>query len=525
MSETDHPLSEPFGVDEPSDESLDPRSGERIGRRFTIAVCLLLVLGMCAFWLISNYNTQRMLRQQADELGNTVAEQTALQMTEFVLANDRISMNVVLGELIRGTSIAELAVINIDNEVIAVASQALPEPRAFIPLPLTLTRERADYVVPISLQGSTAGSVRLVLDLSGIEVTVINNLLMILGFSLLLLLVAVVLTSTYFSYLIGFPIKLLAQSLSNIRNGEIEACPEPEGDDEVSRAIREYNQTAEFLVQNTFLDRFSHQLPQFEPDRYTQTGRQEVAVLCVKMSNFTYLGSTLNEDLFVNLRNKYYFFAGKVSEMYNGVVNSCTEEEVIIHFGESQLEEEQAFYAICAGQLFLRLVEEINKPSLPALPAQADDQERDDALNWKPERTIERERQQAQALRDQLAEEIGALGAKFTLAAHSGSMLRGIYSPITHATNSLSGETLDQARALSNEAPDNALLISEPCYEAAGDGSRLDAHAYLDAQASPFDFEAYLSLEPLSDYRLLLDRQAHQLIALWSQEPIGRDAG
>ena len=57
-------------------------------------------------------------------------------------------------------------------------------------------------------------------------------------------------------------------------------------------------------------------------------------MLCLKMSNFTYLGSTLDEDLFINLRNKYYFFAGKVSEMYNGVVNSCTEDEVIIHFGE-----------------------------------------------------------------------------------------------------------------------------------------------------------------------------------------------
>jgi uncharacterized membrane protein affecting hemolysin expression len=66
---------------------------------------------MCAFWLVSNYNTQNLLRQQADQLGFTVAEQTALQMTEFVLANDRISMNVVLGELIRGTSITELAVI------------------------------------------------------------------------------------------------------------------------------------------------------------------------------------------------------------------------------------------------------------------------------------------------------------------------------------------------------------------------------------------------------------------------------
>ena len=88
------------------------KRGEKVGSSFTLAVCLLLVLGMCAFWLVSNYNTQNMLRQQADQLGFTVAEQTALQMTEFVLANDRISMNVVLGELIRGTSITELAAVS-----------------------------------------------------------------------------------------------------------------------------------------------------------------------------------------------------------------------------------------------------------------------------------------------------------------------------------------------------------------------------------------------------------------------------
>jgi uncharacterized membrane protein affecting hemolysin expression len=153
--------------------------GSKVSSRFTLAVCLLLVLGMCAFWLISNYNTQNLLRQQADELGSTVAEQTALQMTEFVLANDRISMNVVLGELIRGTSITELAVINTDNEIIAIATQSLPRPSAFIPLPIALSREQADYEAPISLRGASAGSIRLVLDLSAIEVTIINNLLMV----------------------------------------------------------------------------------------------------------------------------------------------------------------------------------------------------------------------------------------------------------------------------------------------------------------------------------------------------------
>ena len=82
---------------------------------------MLLSLAMCVFWLISNYNTQNILRQQADNLGNVLAQQTATQLTELVLANDLISMNVILGNLAKNSSIGEIAVVNIDNEIIAAA--------------------------------------------------------------------------------------------------------------------------------------------------------------------------------------------------------------------------------------------------------------------------------------------------------------------------------------------------------------------------------------------------------------------
>ena len=77
---------------------------------------------MCVFWLISNYTSQNLLRQQADSHGQVLAQQVALQVTELVLANDMISMNVVLNSLTRGSSIAEVAIINIDNEIIAAGS-------------------------------------------------------------------------------------------------------------------------------------------------------------------------------------------------------------------------------------------------------------------------------------------------------------------------------------------------------------------------------------------------------------------
>ena len=70
---------------------------------------------MCVFWLISNYNTQNILRQQADNFGKLLAQQTAIQLTELVLANDMISMNVILGNLARNSSIGEIAV-RLDKE-------------------------------------------------------------------------------------------------------------------------------------------------------------------------------------------------------------------------------------------------------------------------------------------------------------------------------------------------------------------------------------------------------------------------
>jgi uncharacterized membrane protein affecting hemolysin expression len=67
--------------------SASAKKNTQISRTFATAVCLLLLLTMCVFWLISNYNTQNILRQQADNLGNILAQQTATQLTELVLAS------------------------------------------------------------------------------------------------------------------------------------------------------------------------------------------------------------------------------------------------------------------------------------------------------------------------------------------------------------------------------------------------------------------------------------------------------
>ena len=86
---------------EDSPTTITQSSTKQISRKFTFAISLLLILAMCIFWLISSFNTQNLLRQQADDLGQSLARQTAAQLTELMLANDLISLNVVLGNLTR----------------------------------------------------------------------------------------------------------------------------------------------------------------------------------------------------------------------------------------------------------------------------------------------------------------------------------------------------------------------------------------------------------------------------------------
>lgn len=450
------------------------KKNTQISRKFATAVCLLLLLAMCVFWLISNYNTQNILRQQADNLGNMLAQQTATQLTELVLANDLISMNVILGSLARNSSIAEIAVVNINDEIIAAARSELESPTTIIPLPIQLNRVQADYLAPINVADSTAGYVRLRLDLSYIETGIVNNFLFILAATVLLLIIASTLITTYFQYLISFPANLLAFALSNIRKGEIETCPEPSSHNELSLAIRQFNATAEFLAQNTFLDNFGHRKPETDPQQLTPNyGTQDVTLLSIKMANFHYLASTLSESTLVNLLNKYYFFAGKVAQLYNGKVTYCAEDEVIINFASEQLEEEQAFYAICSGQLFLQLVGDLSDIEGEHIPA------------------------------------------KFKLAVHSGQAVSGLYSPVTQEKNNLTGETLDITRKICDEAPNNGLLISERCFDHAGASARIDAEEFsVIDDGEPM--KTYLSNDPMSDNSLLLERQAMQLATLYT---------
>ena len=441
-----------------------------VSRKFSLLVCALLVLTMTIFWLLTSYSSQNILRQQADILGKNLASQTAAQVTELMLANDLISMNVVLTSLANDSTISEVSVVDINNRIIARASAKNSEIVRLIPLPIPLLSLENDYVTPISIADSIIGYVRLTLDIGYIEAGMVDNLALIMIATVLLLIVSIAITTLYYKYLINFPINLLSFYIGKIRKGEVEACPVPKDNNELTAVIRQFNATAEFLTQNTFLKNIGVSQPITEERNYKDLiGKEDTTVLLINMSNFQYLASTLSERNLASLLNKYYFYSGKISQLYNGYVCFCSEDEILINFNKIEIPEEQAFYAICGAQLFLQLFADMS-------------QEVNDA--------------------------------KFRLAIHSGNALNLLYSPITQKMDNLSGQTLDITRMISKECPDNSILISEPAFTNAGAGTRVEAEEFgLVGEGEQIN--SLLALSPMSEYKFLLQKQAVQLLKLY----------
>lgn len=445
---------------------LPPMRFTRIASRFSLTAVLALLFAMCVFWLISSYHTRLVLQAQADRLGATVARQAAELLAEHVQADDRISINVILEELAADPAVIE--VILLDDQGRRVAEAGVPNENPPIAILTRPILRGEHYVRTVEFLGTTHGAVSVGLDLGYLQAALNDNLIFLAAAALAMTLLAWLFVSTYCQVTLAFPLNLLSYSLGKMRRGEIVESPDVSGQDELASLTRQYNATANFLARHTFLDRY---VEETGPVDSTAWRSEEISLLVVRMSNYFSLATAMSRDHALQLLERYYFFAGQVSRIYNGRVSYCHEDEILISFDRVNSAEEQAWYAIYAGQLILRLVEHLN-------------------THPKGVRT----------------------NASFTLAAHSGVVPARLYSPVSGANDSLIGETPDRARQICNECPDNNLLISADCYQLAGGDARVNADPF-DTESD--DAEVLLALEPPEEHAELLDSQAARLISAY----------
>ena len=125
----------------------------RIASHSLLLVSLALII--CAW--VMGMQFKNAMQQQADAIGQSLITQTAASATELLVANDILSLNVLLSNLDKNPLVAHAAIYSVDNRILAEAGSR-PK-RDF------LGETDGLYSTPITFQEVIAGQLRISLDM------------------------------------------------------------------------------------------------------------------------------------------------------------------------------------------------------------------------------------------------------------------------------------------------------------------------------------------------------------------------
>ena len=126
----------------------------RIASHNVFLVAVALIIYACVMGL----QFKQAMHEQADAVGNSLVQQTAVSATELLVANDILSLNVLLSNLAKNPLVAHAAIFSADNRLVAESGQ---RPKSGL-----LDASGGVYAQKITFQNVNEGTLRVSLDMS-----------------------------------------------------------------------------------------------------------------------------------------------------------------------------------------------------------------------------------------------------------------------------------------------------------------------------------------------------------------------
>jgi class 3 adenylate cyclase/uncharacterized membrane protein affecting hemolysin expression len=441
-----------------------------IKHKLALSFSLLLTLVLVAFWLVLKLQLQQTLSQQADSLGNILAKQTADSVTELVLANDLLGLNVVLNQLALEDGVASVTITNVDGVVLSSTAT-----RAAI-----VNQAGTSYSAPITLQDAVAGYVTLYLDEAFLSNPVARPDPL---FYLIIAAALVLATATAYALAAHVTAPMM----------ELLAATDPEDPDPEAEPIVVNRRDEIGLLQQRFAELLWRQqeleeqieltgVPETDPEEMEglKAERRMSTLLFVQVANSHKAIELLHPATLSTLLQQFQFYLRQATRLYRGVVVRINGDSALVAFDTRHCQDEHAFDALCCAQLFLKLMHKV---------------------------AAAQRARKAQAL-------------EFSIAVHGGDVY---YSPIWKKTRpdedrarqeSVIGKPVEQVAELAVHGKPDEILVSELSYNLAAGDERFetDMSRQITLDTDSLVLVTY-SLAPESGtHSELLDRQCQHLL-------------
>ncbi len=439
-----------------------------IKQKFAVSFSLLLIVLISAFTLMTHLLFNRAIEEQSNNFAQTLAKQTADSVTELVLANDVLGLNVVLGQLLQEPGFVSATITDVDERILA---STLPPGS---PLPATGRL----YKAPITLQDSVAGQVVFEFD-DTLQDEPKQRMLYLYASSLAISVIMATVLSWILCEQVTAPLLVLLDQAENVAIGDENAFIGVDRDDEIGQL--QQRMADMFRYQRELEERIAVTgMPDPEPsDQQLQRPERRMATLLViEVVNSAAAVELLHPATLSTLLQQYQFYLQQAARLYRGVVTQLGGDRAIVTFDVRQCQDEHAFNAICCGQLFLQLMQRLGD--------------------------IQRSRNTQQL--------------EFHLAVHSGDVF---FSPLWKSSKqdkdavkreTFIGPTVGLVQELLAHAAPGRILVSELSYDLANGNLRLPVEAGEPVQTDKRTMLTYNVPADCGTHRELLDKQCQHLL-------------
>lgn len=386
-----------------------------------LAIVTTLAISTGIIWSYLDNNLKSLLQQQTDTFAHTITQQAANSAAEMVMASDKLALNAMLDTLVASKSSIEMMAIYDDKNTLLAQSSTLVHS--------SNKAQLQRYATPIIFQDVQAGKLELLVDNSAITDALLQTR-KVLGIIVLTMSMLALAMATWLATNLSAPLKRLQQAANEVSKGHLSPdLPETRNDevgdlvismDKMLQGLRDKESIEHKFSSYISKDIASGILANLHSNR-TPLRNVYGSVLFIDIVGFTKFCEQVAPQEVADTLNHYYFILHQAAKMYRGTVDNFIGDGAMLTFGVHKEDSKHSINAICSSQIFLRLADIMNTQR----------------------------------------QEKGLGKLQFRLGLHCGDMLAGTIGSTERMQLTITGDTVNVAARMCEQADKNKVLISD----------------------------------------------------------------